>query len=101
MRTFKTDKPEVFAFKLDASDTVYELPLLASMPLSMSMLLTEAEKEKDPDACQAKTFEAEVAIIRRYCGDAILDEVGSATVGEIVTAWLEASGIGGASAGES
>ena len=101
MRKFGTDAPELFQFQLEGSDEVYAIPLLGSMPLSVSMLLVDAEKAPTPEARQSATFEAEVAIVRRYCGEDVLDSISSATVGEIVSAWLEASGVEGATAGES
>lgn len=87
MRVFGNDAPQFFSFQLEGSETVYDIPLAASMP-------TKLIKQID------NGFGSQVEMLRHYIGDTV-DDLTAGTVKEIVTAWMEASKDGGAAVGES
>lgn len=94
MRTFGTDAPEFMSFKLGDGETVYQIPLASSMPMSELNALGK-ETSKGGDAAT----DAELALLRKYIGP-IADELTAATVLEIFAAWLEESTKQGATLGE-
>ena len=87
MRVFGNDAPQFFSFQLEGSETVYNIPLAASMPTKTIKLIDNG-------------FSSQVEMLRVYLGD-MVDELTAGTVKDIVTAWMEASKDVGASVGES
>lgn len=89
MRTFSTDAPEFFAFKIEGSEEIKKIPLAGSM--NNRDLLAFEETGGD--------YRKQVEWLRRYIGDAI-DELSPATTAAIMKAWMEESAKSGASVGE-
>lgn len=90
MRRFATDAPEFFLFQLGDDETVYKIPLAASMTIG---------DLKDLDA-SGNDFLAQVNWLSKFIGDTVND----LTVGDvsgILKAWREESYGQGASVGES
>ena len=87
MRSFATDAPEFFCFHLEGDETIYKIPLAASMPASVVLKVQDG-------------FEGQFSILKEYMGEGA-DKVITKQVGEIIFAWLEASKGQGASVGES
>ena len=90
MRTFSTDAPEFFAFKLEGSEDVKKIPLAGSM--NNRELIAFEETGRD--------YRKQVAWLRKYLGDDI-DELSPNTTNAILLAWMEESAKTGASVGES
>ena len=89
MRTFSTDAPEFFAFKIEGSEEIKKIPLAGSM--NNRDLLAFEETGGD--------YRKQVEWLRRYIGEAI-DELSPATTAAIMKAWMEESSKSGASVGE-
>lgn len=89
MRTFSTDAPEFFAFKIEGSEEIKKIPLAGSM--NNRDLLAFEETGGD--------YRKQVEWLRRYIGEAI-DELSPATTAAIMKAWMEESAKSGASVGE-
>ena len=87
MRQFATDAPEFFCFQLEGSETVYKIPLAASMPMSMLLKMEDG-------------LMGQFEIIKHYMGDGS-EILNVKQVGEIIKAWLDASKDQGATVGES
>ena len=87
MRKFGTDAPQFFAFQLEGDDTVYKIPLAASMP--MKVLLN-----------MGTGIETQVEMLRTYMGDAV-DDIPIGVLSDILKAWSAESTGQGASVGES
>ena len=89
MRTFSTDAPEFFVFKIEGSEEIKKIPLAGSM--NNRDLLAFEETGGD--------YRKQVEWLRRYIGEAI-DELSPATTAAIMKAWMEESAKSGASVGE-
>lgn len=94
MRKFGNDALEFMAFTLGDDETVYELPLAASLPFETLIELQDAS-----DKGGAESMRCQMALLRRYMGDAA-GELTAAQVTEIYRAWTEESAKFGATAGE-
>lgn len=89
MRTFSTDAPEFFVFKIEGSDEVKKIPLAGSM--NNRELLAFEETGGD--------YRKQLEWLRSYIGEAIY-ELSPRTTAAIMKAWMEESSKSGASAGE-
>ena len=87
MRVFTKDAPQFFSFQMEGSETVYKIPLAASMPTKTLKLIDNG-------------FDSQVEMLREYIGDDV-DEMPAGMVKDIMTAWMDASKEQGASVGES
>ena len=87
MRTFGNDSPQFFAFKLEGSDDVYEIPLAASLPMSVLIEIDDADAK------------VQLGFLRRYMGDKA-DELTVEQFRDIFAAWVEESAKQGATLGE-
>ena len=94
MRTFGTDAPQFMSFKLGDGDTVYNLPLAASLPMTALLEMGEAAVKGD-----AAALRCQFDLLRRYMGEAA-DELTAGQVREIFAAWTEESSRQGATPGE-
>ena len=94
MRTFSNDAPEFMAFRLEDGGEVYELPLAASLPMTVLVEMGEAAANGD-----AAALKCQLGLLRRYMGDAV-DEVTAGQVRDIFAAWNEESSKQGATPGE-
>ena len=94
MRAFGTDAPEFMSFTLGDEETVYKLPLAASLPMSVLLEMGEAASKGDSAAMRCQ-FD----VLRRYMGERA-DELTAGQVREIFTAWTEESSKQGANPGE-
>jgi hypothetical protein len=92
MRKFGTDAPEFLSFTLGDDDTVYNLPLAASLPMSTLLDLQEAAAKGEAERYQLE-------LLRTYIGDKV-DSLTVADVTAIYQAWNEESAKQGATAGE-
>ena len=98
MRKFGNDAPEFMSFTLGTSKKVYKMPLAASMPMSVALRFAEIAA-LDEEAQGAESLRLQLDLLRRYIGDEA-DELTSAQVAEIFTAWAEESEAQGATPGE-
>lgn len=89
MRTFSTDAPEFFVFKIEGSDEVKKIPLAGSM--NNRELLAFEETGGD--------YRKQLEWLRNYIGEAIY-ELSPTTTAAIMKAWMEESSKSGASVGE-
>lgn len=89
MRTFSTDAPEFFVFKIEGSDEIRKIPLAGSM--NNRDLLDFEDTGGD--------YRKQVEWLRRFIGDAIY-ELDPATTAAVMKAWMEESAKTGASVGE-
>ena len=89
MRTFSTDAPEFFAFKIEGSEEIKKIPLAGSM--NNRDLLDFEDTGGD--------YRKQVEWLRRFIGDAIY-ELDPATTTAVMKAWMEESAKPGASVGE-
>ena len=89
MRTFSTDAPEFFAFKIEGSEEIKKIPLAGSM--NNRDLLDFEDTGGD--------YRKQVEGLRRFIGDAIY-ELDPATTAAVMKAWMEESAKTGASVGE-
>ena len=87
MRVFTNDSPEFFCFQLEGSDTVYKIPLAASMPFPNVLLVKEG-------------VEGYYKMLKIYIGDDA-DKLTTGQISEITRAWSDASHRSGAKPGES
>ena len=94
MRKFGTDAPEFMAFTLGDGETVYKLPLAASLPMPTLIEMDDAAAKGDAEALR---FQFE--LLRRYIGDAA-DGLTGGDVRAIYQAWNEESLNQGATPGE-
>ena len=94
MRKFGTDAPKFMSFTLGDDDTVYRLPLAASMPMDVLIELGEAAGKGGTESLRYQ-----VDLLRRYIGDAA-DALTAGDVSAIYSAWNEESALSGAEAGE-
>lgn len=94
MRKFGTDAPQVMAFTLGDSKEVYELPLAASMPMSVLLEMGQAASKGDNEILQYQ-FD----LLRRYIGERA-DTLTAGEVRDIYAAWNEESTNQGAQPGE-
>lgn len=99
MRKFATDAPDIMAFTLGDDETVYKMPLPASMPFKFTIALADVAAMDDGDAKNAAALKAEHAILREYIGDAA-DMLTARQVGEIFGAWNAEAERRGENAGE-
>ena len=89
MRTFSTDAPKFFVFKIEGSDEVKKIPLAGSM--NNRELLAFEETGGD--------YRKQLEWLRSYIGEAIY-ELSPTTTAAIMKAWMEESSKSGASVGE-
>ena len=89
MRTFSTDAPEFFVFKIEGSEEIRKIPLAGSM--NNRDLLDFEDTGGD--------YRKQVEWLRRFIGDAIY-ELDPATTAAVMKAWMEESTKTGASVGE-
>lgn len=89
MRTFSTDAPEFFVFKIEGSEEIRKIPLAGSM--NNRDLLDFEDTGGD--------YRKQVEWLRRFIGDAIY-ELDPATTAAVMKAWMEESAKTGASVGE-
>lgn len=87
MRTFGTDAPKFFTFKVEGSEEVYKVPFAASMPMKVLRTLDG-------------TFTSQVEMLRLYMGD-VVDDLTAGTLTEILKGWAAEGKEQGASVGES
>ena len=90
MRKFGTDAPEFFVFQLEGDDTVYKIPLAASMT---NRQIAEFDQTNS-------NYSKQVEWLRGFIGDIVDDLTGSDTRA-ILQEWLTKSAETGASVGES
>ena len=93
MRKFGVDAPKMFCFQLEGDDTVYKIPLAASMPLDKMLALSKARGKSEQ-------FEIQIKILAEYVGDVVYT-LPTGLVSDILRAWGEESNGQGASVGES
>ena len=93
MRTFTRTKLEYFEFQLEGDETVYRIPLAASMPFGMLDKMSKAVRTED-------RFSTQVEMLRKFLGD-VVDELPVGVISNILQAWVEESAKAGASVGES
>lgn len=89
MRTFSTDAPEFFAFKIEGSEEIRKIPLAGSM--NNRDLLSFEDTGGD--------YRKQVEWLRRFIGDVVY-ELDPATTAAVMKAWMEESAKPGASVGE-
>ena len=94
MRKFGNDAPEFLAFTLGESETVYKLPLAASLPVIEVIELQEAT---NLGGTAALRFQLE--LLERY--GVPTESLTAGDVGAIYKAWNAASTEQGATVGES
>lgn len=98
-RTFGCDAPESMEFRVGSSKKLYKLPLAASLPASYSVAFAAIAAEDD-EAQQAKTAqEFIIGLLDRYCPGAS-EALTIGALGELLGAWMDASGEQGATPGE-
>lgn len=90
MREFGKDAPEFFCFKLEGEETVYKIPLAASMTNKQLAELDEI----------GQSVSRQMEWLRQFIGDKV-EDMQVSTTSEIFRAWGEESKKQGASAGES
>ena len=91
MRTFATDHPEFFCFKLDEDDeTVYKIPLLTSMTNKEIKVFNETNGD----------YIKQTEWLRKYIGD-IVDDLTIPVTSSILKEWRADSEGKGATLGES
>ena len=95
MRKFGVDKPEMMSFTVGDSDTIYKIPLAASLPVSVLKEMQTAQEKGD-----IEVFNYEVELLRTYIGDAV-DGFSVGVIREIFEAWSEDTSAQGAEPGES
>lgn len=95
MRRFGEEAQAHLTFQLRGSDTVYQIPLAASMPVSVLLSMQEADNIGGDSG-----FRAQVEMLRKYMGD-VVDDLTAGTLGDILKAWAQESKAQGASVGES
>ena len=89
MRTFSTDAPEFFAFKIEGSEEIRKIPLAGSM--NNRELLSFEDTGGD--------YRKQVEWLRRFIGDVVY-ELDPATTAAVMKAWMKESAKPGASVGE-
>lgn len=94
MRHFGRKIPQYMEFTLGDSETIYKMPLAASMSADM------VEKYEPAFTAGDRRFQAQVDMLRDFLGD-IAGTLTSEEVAEILTAWAEESLSQGVSVGES
>ena len=92
MRTFGETK-KYFEFKLEGNDKLYRIPLAASMPARLLIMMQEADKH-------GEGFNGQMAMLKRYMGDDA-DELSAEVATNILQAWAKESENNGATVGES
>lgn len=92
MRTFGEEKIEYLEFKLKDDETIYKIPLAASIPYG---ILDKMDGAEDDDR-----FRVQVEMLRKYMGD-VVDDLSAGILSDIIVAWAEESRDEGASVGES
>lgn len=100
MRTFGTDSPDLFTFRIEGIDETLAIPLAGSLPIRMSARFADIASMADDDAKQTAALHLEMDLLERYLPDGALDMLTAQDVGQIFAAWSEASGSGDVSAGE-
>lgn len=93
MRKFGVDAPKMFCFQLEGDETVYKIPLAASMPLSKTLALSKARGKNEQ-------IEKQIEILAEYMGDVVYT-LPTGVVSDILLAWSNESTEQGASVGES
>jgi len=99
MRTFGNDKPEFFQFKVEGFDEVYQIPLMASLPVRLSARFADVYSMTDERAKANAGYKLQVDILERYLPDEVMDSLDAAAMGAIFSAYADAS-TGEAEAGE-
>lgn len=94
MRHFGRKTPKYMEFTLGDDETIYKMPLAASMSADM------VEKYEPAFTAGDRRFQAQVDMLRDFIGD-IAGTLTGDEVAEILTAWAEESQSQGASVGES
>ena len=100
MRTFGTDKPEFFTFKLEGFDETYSIPLMASLPVQLSSRFADIYEMGNPDDKNNAAFRLQVDILAKYLPADAMEAIDAATMGAIFDAYIDASSEQGAEAGE-
>ena len=100
MRTFGTDSPELFSFRLEGIDETFAIPLISSLPITMSARFADIAVMEDGDAKNMASLRLELDILRRYLPEDAVESMTASTVGDLFAAWSEASGVEGADSGE-
>lgn len=95
MRKFGVEAKEYLSFQLEGSDEIYQIPLAASMPVSVLLSMQDAEGRGGDDG-----FRAQINMLRKYMGD-VVDDLSAGTVADILQAWSKESQSQGATVGES
>ena len=98
MRKFGTDSPEFMEFTIGKSKKIHNLPLAASMPMSVAVRFAEIAA-LDEDAQGAESAKLQLELLRRYVGEEA-EQLTSGQVAEIFNAWAEESNAQGATPGE-
>lgn len=93
MRKFGVDAPEMFCFQLEGDETVYKIPLAASMPLGKMLALSKARGKSEQ-------LERQIEILAEYVGEVVYT-LPTGVVSEILLAWSNESNGQGATVGES
>lgn len=88
MRHFGKDTPEFLTFTIGDSDEVYKLPLPTSMPFETALRFAEVAAIADDDVSNLESMKLQHRLLKEYIGDAA-DELTTAQVNEIFTAWAE------------
>lgn len=84
MRTFGKDSPKFMEFKMDGDDTVYRLPLAASMRPDFNLRLFEAGRAEDAGEREYMAQRLMIDIFECYLG---ADFVASVTTGQMLEIW--------------
>lgn len=94
MRHFGRKIPQYMEFTLGDDETIYKMPLAASMTADMVAKYEPAFTKGD------NRYQAQVDMLRDFLGD-IAGTLTSEEINEILSAWAEESLAQGASVGES
>lgn len=98
-RAFGTDAPEFFEFSIGKSKKVYRLPLAASLPATCALAFADIAAEEDGARQEKLGQELILSLLDKYCPGAS-SELTISALGEVLTAWIDASSSQGATLGE-
>ena len=99
MRTFGNDSPEFFEFKVEGFEGVQRIPLMASLPVTLSARFADIYEMNDEKARNNAAYRLQVDILVRYLPAEVVDVLDAAAMGRIMEAYVDASS-GEAEAGE-
>lgn len=91
MRTFGTDSPQFFAFKIEGHDEIFKMPLASSLPLGKVLELDDGTAEEQ--------IRRNINLFKEYIGDVIY-ELPAGVFVQIVEEWKRTTADSGAELGE-